>query len=92
MGQVGKSRLAAIDALCGKDFDEAKVRQAFVAYSKEASVSQDEMHEALIDAAKQMTPEQREGFREALTRDRGREKNWGRMRGPKGAFSAGPLD
>lgn len=92
MTQAGEARLAAVEALCAKDFDEAKVREAFLAFRKEANVSQDKMHEALIDAAKQMTPEQRAVLREALMRERGREKMRGRPRGPRGAFSGDPLD
>lgn len=92
MARVGAARLAAVEALCAPDFDEAKAREAFAAFRKEVNFSHDKMHESLIDAAKQMTSQQRADLKEALMRDRGWERNRGRFRGPRGAFSGDPLE
>ncbi len=86
MAKAGRARLAAIDALCARDFDEAKAREAFQAFRAETNVAHDVMHESLIEAAKQMTPEQRAVLRETLLRSKGREGWKGRGRGPNGRF------
>ncbi len=72
-----KAREAAIDALCADDFDEAGARRAFGEFRERSERARSEMHEALIEVAGAMTPDQRVSLREALTR---RDKH-GRRRG-----------
>ena len=89
MAKAGRARLAAIDALCAREFDETKAREAFQAFRSETNVAHDAMHESLIEAAKQMTPEQRAVLKDTLHRSGVREGWKGRGRGPGGRFRDG---
>lgn len=86
MMSASRSRRAAIEAVCAKDFDEAKAREAFRAYRDQTVRTHDVMHESLIDAAKQMTAEQRMVLREVLMRSGGRGGWKGRGRGVGAGF------
>lgn len=74
MHEAAEARMKAVDALCAEDFDEARAREAFEAFRKQSRRAHDEMHEALIDVAKAMTPEQRIELREVL--QRGKRGKW----------------
>jgi Spy/CpxP family protein refolding chaperone len=89
MANAARARLAAINALCARDFDEAKAREAFRAFRAETNVAHDTMQESLIEAAKQMTPEQRAVLKTSLVRSGVREGWKGRGRGPGGRFRDG---
>lgn len=95
INQVQQRRKVAIDALCAPQFDEPMVREKFVQLRDVLAASHDVMHESMIVAAKQMSPEERKQLYEAMTRDRGPVKRQGRNwrqpgstdeqpRGPKG--------
>jgi len=84
MGRAATARAAAIDALCAEQFDEAKAREAFQAFRKEMGGAQDEMHESLLEVAKEMTPAQRTKLKEVLLR--GREGRRGRPHGSMDPF------
>jgi uncharacterized membrane protein len=70
MGRAASARVAAVEALCAEQFDEAKAREAFQAFRKEMGGAQDEMHESLLEVAKEMTPAQRTKLKQVLLRGR----------------------
>ena len=71
MTRMGEARAEAVEALCAKEFDEAKAREAFRAFQSVSNTAHESMNESLMDAARQMTSEQRELLRESLHKGRG---------------------
>jgi len=88
MERAASARAAVIDSLCAEQFDEAKAREAFKTFRTEMGGAQDEMHESLIEVAKEMTPAQRAKLKEVLLR--AREGRHGRPRGSARPFHGPP--
>ncbi len=67
-GALRAARRDAREALAKKDFDAAALARSLAAIRAETARGQEELHRALVDAAKGATPEQRREMSRVLER------------------------